>query len=127
MEMRSLWGSIAHVCTLLHVFFFSSRRRHTRCSRDWSSDVCSSDLQQGAVLIERYEYLRHTGDAYADDAALWLAPGADAASVTSEIQARVAGAARSEERRGGEEGRSRWVPDHYKKKEKLNGNMHEDE
>src|SRR2546429_7688428 len=28
-------------------FFFSSRRRHTRCSRDWSSDVCSSDLSQG--------------------------------------------------------------------------------
>src|SRR2546429_4348538 len=27
-------------------FFFSSRRRHTRCSRDWSSDVCSSDLSQ---------------------------------------------------------------------------------
>src|SRR5687768_2722871 len=26
------------------IFFFSSRRRHTRCSRDWSSDVCSSDL-----------------------------------------------------------------------------------
>src|SRR5690606_40297044 len=26
------------------VFFFSSRRRHTRFSRDWSSDVCSSDL-----------------------------------------------------------------------------------
>src|SRR5205809_3970186 len=25
-------------------FFFSSIRRHTRCSRDWSSDVCSSDL-----------------------------------------------------------------------------------
>src|SRR2546429_6674719 len=25
-------------------FFFSSRRRHTRCSRDWSSDVCSSDI-----------------------------------------------------------------------------------
>src|SRR2546428_10918652 len=25
-------------------FFFSSRRRHTRCSRDWSSHVCSSDL-----------------------------------------------------------------------------------
>src|SRR2546429_7307016 len=31
-----------HACTL--IFFFSSRRRHTRCSRDWSSDVCSSDL-----------------------------------------------------------------------------------
>src|SRR3989449_1033943 len=29
---------------LLSFFFFSSRRRHTRCSRDWSSDVCSSDL-----------------------------------------------------------------------------------
>src|SRR2546429_6631097 len=28
----------------LYKFFFSSRRRHTRCSRDWSSDVCSSDL-----------------------------------------------------------------------------------
>src|SRR3989449_10215349 len=30
-------------CPIL-LFFFSSRRRHTRCSRDWSSDVCSSDL-----------------------------------------------------------------------------------
>src|SRR2546429_7331579 len=29
---------------VLFFFFFSSRRRHTRCSRDWSSDVCSSDL-----------------------------------------------------------------------------------
>src|SRR5690606_41183086 len=29
---------------LLFFFFFSSRRRHTRFSRDWSSDVCSSDL-----------------------------------------------------------------------------------
>src|SRR5258705_8286042 len=26
------------------IFFFSSRRRHTRCLSDWSSDVCSSDL-----------------------------------------------------------------------------------
>src|SRR2546422_6957852 len=36
-------------------FFFSSRRRHTRCSRDWSSDVCSSDLVQaleGGELVE---------------------------------------------------------------------------
>src|SRR2546429_3685050 len=30
-------------------FFFSSRRRHTRCSRDWSSDVCSSDLEIAAI------------------------------------------------------------------------------
>src|SRR3989442_5878470 len=29
---------------LFYSFFFSSRRRHTRCGRDWSSDVCSSDL-----------------------------------------------------------------------------------
>src|SRR5207245_5324357 len=28
------------------VFFFASRRRHTRCYRDWSSDVCSSDLRK---------------------------------------------------------------------------------
>src|SRR5690554_1717626 len=31
-------------CGLSLFFFFSSRRRHTRCGRDWSSDVCSSDL-----------------------------------------------------------------------------------
>src|SRR5690606_39730469 len=30
----------------LFFFFFSSRRRHTRFSRDWSSDVCSSDLSE---------------------------------------------------------------------------------
>src|SRR3989337_2673495 len=28
------------------IFFFSSRRRHSRCYRDWSSDVCSSDLDK---------------------------------------------------------------------------------
>src|SRR3989449_5977405 len=33
----------------LYFFFFSSRRRHTRCSRDWSSDVCSSDLTSAVV------------------------------------------------------------------------------
>src|SRR5207302_5753118 len=32
-------------------FFFSSRRRHTRFSRDWSSDVCSSDLWGGRSLV----------------------------------------------------------------------------
>src|SRR2546422_10186317 len=31
-------------------FFFSSRRRHTRCSRDWSSDVCSSDLESSKIV-----------------------------------------------------------------------------
>src|SRR5438445_8673031 len=34
-------------------FFFSSRRRHTRYWRDWSSDVCSSDLEQAGVLAAR--------------------------------------------------------------------------
>src|SRR5690606_40466943 len=33
----------------ISLFFFSSRRRHTRFSRDWSSDVCSSDLAEKLV------------------------------------------------------------------------------
>src|SRR3989449_4274615 len=36
-------------------FFFSSRRRHTRCSRDWSSDVCSSDLRHRITPDGRLE------------------------------------------------------------------------
>src|SRR5699024_11830175 len=36
-------------------FFFSSRRRHTRSKRDWSSDVCSSDLTGVAALDEVLE------------------------------------------------------------------------
>src|SRR5205809_3088994 len=35
-----------------YVFFFSSRRRHTRCSRDWSSDVCSSDLYSMSATVD---------------------------------------------------------------------------
>src|SRR5207253_3344989 len=31
--------------------FFSSRRRHTRWPRDWSSDVCSSDLSDGSAKV----------------------------------------------------------------------------
>src|SRR5438067_11891131 len=39
----------------IDVFFFSSRRRHTRSKRDWSSDVCSSDLpsQEGPPSLGR--------------------------------------------------------------------------
>src|SRR5256884_6608952 len=37
-------------------FFFSSRRRHTRCSRDWSSDVCSSDLKTSTLEAKRKEF-----------------------------------------------------------------------
>src|SRR3989449_10414814 len=38
-------------------FFFSSRRRHTRCSRDWSSDVCSSDLDFQLQTLAGHGYL----------------------------------------------------------------------
>src|SRR5690606_40468514 len=42
-------------------FFFSSRRRHTSFSRDWSSDVCSSDLQRPVMgIVEKADDLtRH--------------------------------------------------------------------
>src|SRR2546429_5261411 len=46
----------SHHCWLAMFFFFSSRRRHTRCSRDWSSDVCSSDLFFGAHKYRRTCY-----------------------------------------------------------------------
>src|SRR5690625_7254274 len=36
-------------------FFFSSRRRHTRWPRDWSSDVCSSDLYRGTAPLPKIE------------------------------------------------------------------------
>jgi putative ABC transport system permease protein len=45
--------------------------------------------QQGAVLIERYEYLRYTGDANSNDIALWLAPGADSAELRRRIAERL--------------------------------------
>src|SRR5437868_9829379 len=41
---------------IIFFFFFSSRRRHTRSKRDWSSDVCSSDLE--SVCHSRGEYAR---------------------------------------------------------------------
>src|SRR5215208_8151540 len=72
------------------VFFFSSRRRHTRWPRDWSSDVCSSDL--GAPELGR-------------------GPSVE----VSQVQDRPPTAAappRSEERRVGKECRSRWSPYH---------------
>src|SRR5437870_11557194 len=45
----------------LNFFFFSSRRRHTRWPRDWSSDVCSSDLNRqksAKMLIQGGKILR---------------------------------------------------------------------
>src|SRR2546426_12159479 len=41
---------------LFCIFFFSSRRRHTRLQGDWSSDVCSSDLQDPQVSVFVREY-----------------------------------------------------------------------
>src|SRR5215475_12940973 len=43
---------------VLIFFFFSSRRRHTRFSRDWSSDVCSSDLEFRIKSHRRIDELR---------------------------------------------------------------------
>src|SRR5690606_40556631 len=43
----SVYVVACHCFVLVFCFFFSSRRRHTRFSRDWSSDVCSSDLKSG--------------------------------------------------------------------------------
>src|SRR2546429_9668097 len=102
-------------------FFFSSRRRHTRCSRDWSSDVCSSDLAlrarnvpPGAVLKtggrgmtagrERFRFQRVL---VASQVALSLVLLAGAL-----LFARSLRNLRSEERRVGKECRSRWSPYH---------------
>src|SRR5438045_9047956 len=77
-------------------FFFSSRRRHTRCLSDWSSDVCSSDLAS---------YQRARG--YISK------PHSEAIAAEEMIPL-----ARSEERRVGKECRSRWAPYHETKKKK---------
>src|SRR5690606_40151168 len=81
------------VALLLTLFFFSSRRRHTRFSRDWSSDVCSSDLVAPSTAV---------GPATA-------VVGAVAVTVTG------AGAPRSEERRVGKGCSSRRVRDGCRK------------
>src|SRR6266498_2140269 len=52
------------MCLLFGFFFFSSRRRHTMCGRDWSSDVCSSDLDEG-VRPRRIAALGRVRDAAA--------------------------------------------------------------
>src|SRR5262245_2416507 len=50
---RILFGACSRLSA---VFFFSSRRRHTRCLSDWSSDVCSSDLFPEGFDTTRYQY-----------------------------------------------------------------------
>src|SRR5690606_39630737 len=44
---------------IVYTFFFSSRRRHTRFSRDWSSDMCSSDLARFARLEKCIAFVDH--------------------------------------------------------------------
>src|SRR6266496_6007501 len=44
-----------------YFFFFSSRRRHTRSLRDWSSDVCSSDLEAMRAVNPAIVYCAITG------------------------------------------------------------------
>src|SRR6266581_6691800 len=79
-------------------FFFSSRRRHTRWTGDWSSDVCSSDLRRhGRVDGGRHPALR-----------VLSAGGHEGEEPDGEGRS-------SEERRVGKECRSRWSPYHYKK------------
>src|SRR5688572_32342119 len=84
-------------------FFFSSRRRHTRFDCDWSSDVCSSDLEThpGVQGIET-RIKGKAGSLYEFKRAQF-----------------VDEKPRSEERRVGKECRSRWSPYHKKKKEKI--------
>src|SRR5437868_9350815 len=84
-HMRSDRDAIKEISS----FFFSSRRRHTRSKRDWSSDVCSSDLITGA------------GVAGAE-------PHRSARDKTLRSLVAARGAIRSEERRVGKEWRSRW-------------------
>src|SRR5204862_595418 len=47
----------------MYPFFFSSRRRHTRSLRDWSSDVCSSDLRTLGAHVSPHYYAQHQIDA----------------------------------------------------------------
>src|SRR5262245_63074394 len=48
---ESFYLSIRTFLLCFGFFFFSSRRRHTRCLSDWSSDVCSSDLYVGSTFL----------------------------------------------------------------------------
>src|SRR2546428_5115024 len=45
-----MFSIVSSVVSFVFFFFFSSRRRHTRSDRDWSSDVCSSDLLQYEII-----------------------------------------------------------------------------
>src|SRR5690606_39984314 len=92
-------------------FFFSSRRRHTSFSRDWSSDVCSSDLtdrSHGDPLLEVEQVSRDYGQGGFWPRGRTTLRAVDKVSLTiarGECVALV-GPSRSEERRVGKECRS---------------------
>src|SRR5690606_40938030 len=94
-------------------FFFSSRRRHTRFSRDWSSDVCSSDLAATVRAALQGNCQRLAGVARMDVTAAALQghrhqKGADTFQVKVQGNVAFRGQGRSEERRVGKECRARW-------------------
>src|SRR5699024_11320896 len=66
----SYLSSVFVLLLIIPLFFFSSRRRHTRSKRDWSSDVCSSDLVIKALdsipfdMVENHSIKIHTDSAY---------------------------------------------------------------
>src|SRR5947209_18526432 len=97
------------------MFFFSSRRRHTRYWRDWSSDVCSSDLDLRGAFVD-LEDLRVAHQLLDGVLARVAVAAEDLHRVERHLHRRI-GRERSEERRVGKECRSRWSPDHYKKKQ----------
>src|SRR2546430_12723126 len=99
-------------CTL---FFFSSRRRHTIFDCDWSSDVCSSDLERGPFCPGPGCYEQFQRDLRLSKADYRLAGSAallrNQAFVVMLSEAATS-CRRSEERRVGKECRSRWSPYH---------------
>src|SRR2546430_5435835 len=96
------------------VFFFSSRRRHTRFDCDWSSDVCSSDLLRAEFLAKGAD-VSVMGDTrtltFAAAAALFAGFLTGLVPAFQTRRPDLAGD-RSEERRVGKECRSRWSPYH---------------
>src|SRR3712207_9452537 len=93
--------------------FFSSRRRHTRYWRDWSSDVCSSDLEVLAVLdADTRAYLKLLISGGGKGVA---GRGVDLRAALKRLGP-LTRDLRSEERRVGKECRSRWSRYHSKTK-----------
>src|SRR3712207_7996103 len=93
-------------------FFFSSRRRHTRYWRDWSSDVCSSDLSTLFLGLAWLVSRRLDKRMPRVEEAVWRF-ALVAALVTASVQlASGREPLRSEERRVGKACRSRWSPYH---------------